>query len=91
MSESERVHKPLRSSPQERLAQRKGREEEIDAYFNACFDTTAGQKVLAYLQGQTLHHVPQLGSPIEILADHNGQCRIVAECMARSKRGKKVR
>ena len=66
----------------------KRREEEIDNFFQGCFNTPAGKQVMHYLNNKVLVHVGKLGLPIEILADEQGQRRIVAEIILRTKRGR---
>jgi hypothetical protein len=67
----------------------KALEAEADALFAACFNTPAGEKVMQYLTNKTVNFVSQLGAPMEIVYDQQGQRRIVAEIIQRAKRGKK--
>jgi hypothetical protein len=63
-------------------------EDEIDDFFDGCFNTPAGKRVMLYLSNKTLLHVGKIGVPLEILADEQGQRRIVGEILMRAKRGK---
>jgi len=70
------------------IENKKTREGQIDDFFAGCFNTPAGANVMHYLSNLTLKHVGPIGQPLEILADEQGQRRIVAEILLRTKRGK---